>query len=141
MRYIPALPISALRAPMGGSFRAPRSNCQRLPTPMPKRNLHATFRVTEEERKRIRENASAAGLIPSRYMRARALKQAIRAPRSVVERDLLRELSRLGNNLNQLTRLANAGTLPDSASLKARLADIRKLIARLAAAVIKLNQR
>ncbi|AMJ64000.1 hypothetical protein AXW84_00095 (plasmid) [Hymenobacter sp. PAMC 26628] len=67
------------------------------------------FRATPEEVKKMEAKASQAGLSFSEYCRRVALDKQI------VERvpvELRRQLGGAGNNLNQLTKLANAGKLP-----------------------------
>ena len=67
-------------------------------------------RVTEAEETELRERAQAARLSMGAYLRRRALGQWVR---SAVERRLgaeeLRELNRIGVNLNQMARAMNSG--------------------------------
>ena len=85
-------------------------------------------KVTEDERRIIRAKAKAAGETVSNYLRRLALGHNLRAPRSVADQNLVLQLARLGNNLNQLTRLAHLGQLPDSKSLEHRLEDLRRIL-------------
>lgn len=67
------------------------------------------FRASTDEVKKIEEKAKLAGLNFSEYCRRATLDKP------VVERvpiELRRQLGGAGNNLNQLTKLANAGKLP-----------------------------
>ncbi|WP_324680159.1 plasmid mobilization protein [Hymenobacter sp. GOD-10R] len=66
------------------------------------------FRATSDEVKRINGKAAKAGLNFSEYCRKSALDKEVV---EVIPPDLRRQISAAGNNLNQLTRLANAGKL------------------------------
>ena len=67
------------------------------------------FRVTEEEAALIREKALSSYRIPSMYLRDCALeKEIVVFPHGD---EIAEELRRIGNNLNQLTRAANAGII------------------------------
>ena len=75
-----------------------------------RRTLTVGVRVTEAEAEELRERAQAAHLSMGAYLRRRALGQRVR---SAVERRLgaseLRELNRIGVNLNQMARAMNSG--------------------------------
>ena len=67
------------------------------------------FRVTEEEEALIREKALSSYRLPSMYLRDCALgKEIVVFPYGD---EIAEELRRIGNNLNQLTRAANAGII------------------------------
>jgi hypothetical protein len=66
------------------------------------------FRATADDVKEIERKAAKAGLSFSEYCRRAALNKQIV---EIVPPDLRRQISAAGNNLNQLTRLANAGKL------------------------------
>ncbi|HEV7672637.1 MAG TPA: plasmid mobilization relaxosome protein MobC [Thermoanaerobaculia bacterium] len=82
--------------------------------------------ATREERLAIRAKAEAAEVTESRYMLTVALARRLVQPRSQVDLETLLELSRIGNNLNQLTHLAHANRLP--ARLKDPLAELKALL-------------
>ena len=65
------------------------------------------FRVTEEEEALIRKKALSSYRLPSMYLRDCALEKEIVVYPGGDE--IAEELRRIGNNLNQLTRAANAG--------------------------------
>ena len=70
---------------------------------------HINMRIAATDKCAIEAKAKMAGLSVADYMRRAALGKTI------VERvplDLRRELGAVGNNLNQLARLANSGKLP-----------------------------
>ncbi len=77
-------------------------------------DLH--FRVTPDEKERIRERAERAGLSVSDYLRRQALSKKV----TVVSSDLFMEyhemcgdFGRFGNNLNQVARHLNSGGSQD----------------------------
>ena len=69
-------------------------------------------RVTEAEAEELQERAQAARLSMGAYLRRRGLGQRVRI---VAERRMgaaeLRELNRIGVNLNQMARAMNAGAV------------------------------
>ena len=72
-----------------------------------KKELRITFRVSEEEYRRLSSKAEKAGMPVGSYVRAAALRHRI----TVVDglRDCTAELKAIGRNLNQLVTLANMG--------------------------------
>ena len=75
------------------------------------RNQSIPFRVTEKELKEIDRKAAKARLNRTEYLIACALGKEI----TLVEdlKPLLTEMRRIGNNLNQLTKLANLGKISE----------------------------
>ena len=90
-------------------------------------------RVTEAEETELRERAQSARLSMGAYLRRRALGQRVR---SAVERRLgvaeLRELNRIGVNLNQMARAMNAGAVAGPGT-RAAVERVGELVARLLA--------
>ena len=90
-------------------------------------------RVTEAEAAELRERAQAARLSMGAYLRRRALGQRVRM---VAERRLgaaeLRELNRIGVNLNQMARAMNSGAAAP-AETRAAVERVGELVARLLA--------
>lgn len=66
-------------------------------------------RVTDAEKNYCIEQADLAGLDETEYVRRRVLGHKIILPPSKADAVLLMELNRIGVNLNQLTKQANAG--------------------------------
>ena len=66
-------------------------------------------RVTAAELAHVEEQARAAGLDVSEYVRRRALGGRIAARRAATDDRALDELNRIGVNLNQLAHAANMG--------------------------------
>ena len=68
------------------------------------------FRVTLNEQMQLESFAKNYGLNVVEYVRRRALqKQLPKFVMSGLERDLLIELSRIGNNINQMSKRVNQG--------------------------------
>ena len=68
------------------------------------------LRVTLNEQVQLEEIAKANGLNLVEYIRRRALQKQL--PKFTIpglQRDLLIELSRIGNNINQMSKKANQG--------------------------------
>lgn len=76
---------------------------------MRKRNIPIPIRVTEKELQIIERKAHKAKLDRTNYLIAAALGKKI----TIVEgiNDMLPELKRIGNNLNQLSILAHTGRI------------------------------
>ncbi len=87
-----------------------------------RRDERLRFRVTIVERLLIEECAKRAGMSVSEFLRDAALKpprthakktgSTCICGKSGADRQLLNELIRHGNNLNQMTRAANRGRMP-----------------------------
>ena len=76
---------------------------------MRKRNISIPIRVTEKELSVIDRKAAKARLTRTEYLITCALGKEI----TLIEdlKPILADLRRIGNNLNQLTRLANMGKI------------------------------
>ena len=90
-------------------------------------------RLTEAEAEVLRERAQAARLSVGSYLRRRALGQRVRV---AAERRLgaaeLRELNRIGVNLNQMARAMNSGSAAPAETREA-VERVSELVARLLA--------
>ena len=84
--------------PAGGERSAVRKN---------QYNLH--IRLDEDERAALEKGLQASGLPLSAYLRKLILGESIQAAPSEELRRLRTEIHQIGNNINQLTRKANAG--------------------------------
>lgn len=109
-----------------GTVRRAKSNTrQRTET------LYA--RLTPDEKAAFLERADSAGMTAAAFLRAAALGDAgpraqRRAPADKAALlQLLGELGRIGNNVNQLARTANAGLDLDAAALKEAVAAILEM--------------
>ena len=76
---------------------------------MRKRSISIPIRVTEKELTAIDTKATKAGLNRTDYLVACAMDKRITVIDDLTP--LLAELRRIGNNLNQLTRLAHLGKI------------------------------
>lgn len=82
--------------------------------------------LTVAEKGRVREAARRGGLSISEYVRRRTLGRPVT---SRVDADAERQLRRIGVNLNQLARVANAaGQVERGADLDVLVAEIRRAI-------------
>ena len=90
-------------------------------------------RVTETEAEELQERAQAARLSMGAYLRRRALGQRVRI---ASERRLgameLRELNRIGVNLNQMARAMNSGAAATAGTREA-VERVGELVAKLLA--------
>jgi uncharacterized protein (DUF1778 family) len=93
------------------------------------------IKLTPNERAEFEAAAEATGVPLSTYVRDLALKRAatVGAPRRNPQaKALLRELSAIGNNINQLARHANTrNELPTLLVLKAAMTTLREAMARV----------
>jgi hypothetical protein len=97
------------------------------------RGKHLTIRLTAEERAAIDDAADRAGLTSGSYARQAVMGAPV--PRQVrrppVERRelarLLGELGKIGGNLNQLARAANAGVIVYEGEIDTALGGLREV--------------
>jgi len=82
------------------------------------------FRTTQEDYERIKRRAENVGLNMTAYITTMALDGEIIVVPG--RREAAYELNRIGNNLNQLTRLCHEGTMtcPDLAGMKAEVRSV-----------------
>jgi hypothetical protein len=98
--------------------------------PGPRFTLVKPIRFAPEEWDKIRARAADVRLPPSTYVRQTAL--AYRLSGRINSRAIY-ELGRIGNNLNQLTRVANArGRIDQAKRLSTVLNEITEAMRRLA---------
>jgi len=74
-----------------------------------KRNISLGIWLTQEELEGLKKRMSNTNLNQSAYIRKCILDKNITVIPGI--RDFMIELKRIGNNLNQITRLANEGSL------------------------------
>ena len=92
-----------------------------------------TVRFSPAEREQVEALAERAGLTLGSYVRSRCLEKpttrAVRRPTVQVQalNAMLRELSKQGTNLNQLTKKANAGNMPLLAEIRTTFEANRRL--------------
>ena len=101
----------------------------------PRRNF--TIRLSEKEEEMMKASADANGLKPSEYVRELILHGgAVDITVATDRRDLINQVSRVGNNINQLTRLANEEKKAEDYVL-ASVANYMKEITKLMMEVIR----
>lgn len=92
------------------------------PNPGADRRHPRKIRFTPEEWATIVARAADCGTPPARYVREAALGETPRVRRPRANAELLRLLTRIGNNLNQLTHLAHRhDDLPNATTLQSVL--------------------
>lgn len=94
------------------------------------------LRVSPEEKIHWQAIAASRGVSLSELIRAALSGQRLRSRRAAprIDPDLVRELARIGNNLNQLARAANRRSPVETISLLVRLIEIDRELAVLRAA-------
>ncbi|MBR6674239.1 MAG: plasmid mobilization relaxosome protein MobC [Mailhella sp.] len=70
-----------------------------------RRSAWIKMRVTPDEKRLIESKASAQGQTVTDFLRQRALDYRLRI--SPVEKERIRQLARIGSNMNQIARWAN----------------------------------
>src|ERR1700761_754332 len=80
-----------------------------------RRSVNFTIRLTKSEQKRLEKAAGVCGKTPAELIRAKVFRGKFPQPRIArIELNAYLELKKIGVNINQLTRLANAGKVsPD----------------------------
>ena len=101
-----------------------------------KREITITFRVSAAEKQRLEQRCS--GVVQSDYIRARLFDYSLPHPKLVipeVNRQVIYELKKIANNLNQQTRAINTavsiGSQPLTNEVSGYLETIKELVALL----------
>lgn len=74
---------------------------------MRNRDVQIKLWLNDEEAEVLRQDIKRTGLTQSKYLRALIMKREIRERLPVDYYHMLTEISRIGNNLNQIARIAN----------------------------------
>ena len=102
-----------------------------------KRNITLSFWLTQEELEGLKTRISNTNLNQSTYIRKSILDKNITVIPGI--RDFTIEIKRIGNNLNQITRLANEGSIKilgnDLSDIKE---DLKKVWEQLASTLKKI---
>ena len=102
-----------------------------------KRKKPVTFWISENELSSLKNKISKTSLTRSDYLRKCSLNKNITVIPGI--RDLVIEIKRIGNNLNQITRSVNSGTLTVLGDdLKSIKEDLKTVWDKLAAALKKI---
>ncbi len=101
---------------------------------MAKKDLMVSVRLTSEERKRLDEICAISGLSVSTIFRKWLAEEKIQQKRPEEIHDLYVAINRIGNNINQIARKANAGfaTKNDVIELKFLMSTIEEKIIQVA---------
>ena len=97
------------------------------------RHHRLSFRVTDQERQQIEDDAERAGVTVGAYIRQVLLDAPVprQSKRPPVEKKelarLLGHIGKIGSNINQLARAANANIPVSSLSLQAELDALKQL--------------
>jgi len=87
------------------------------------------LKLTEEDLKKVRERAEKLGLKVTQYARQMVLNGRVKSRFTLEELDLIRKLSGMANNLNQIAKKANqAGFKPAERVLIQLVREITKLL-------------
>ncbi|MCY4399813.1 MAG: MobC family plasmid mobilization relaxosome protein [Gemmatimonadetes bacterium] len=99
-----------------------------------RRTVMVAARVTPAEHATWRNKASAAGVSPSVLLReAMARTRTWTAPAMAVESERIRQIARIGNNLNQLARWVNTHrTAAEAVSVIAHLVSFERALREVA---------
>ena len=90
-----------------------------------KRNCGVLIRFTQEERDKLTEKAKKAGLSREHFCRDILNGAGVKEAPPAEYCELLREVRRIGYNLNQLLKIANARGLMDAPLIRRALEDNR----------------
>lgn len=106
---------------------------QQPPVPTPRRTARLRVWCTPDELEAVRQRARVCRRTVARYVREVVLGSVPRESRAAVNADAIRELARVGTNLNQLARAANSeGNFPLEARILAVLEHVMATVDRLA---------
>ena len=109
--------------------------------PDSRREITITFRVSAAEKQRLEQRCS--GVVQSDYIRARLFDYPLPHPKQVipeVNRQVIYELKKIGNNLNQQTRAINEAVKIGSQPLTSKVSDYLISIKELAALLEQTRQ-
>ena len=93
-----------------------------------KRDLLSRFRVNQAEKAAIKANAIKAGLSVSEFQRKSCLEPIMVVKDNLIDKEAIRQLLAIGNNLNQLTKHAHVHREYDSERLHSLLDRIESLV-------------
>ena len=97
-----------------------------------RRTLRVIIRYHAAEHSAVRERARICGVPLARYLRDVSLGAMPRERRHRATDEAIRHLARIGNNLNQLAREANArDRFPTEARIDAAVDELRRAIVHL----------
>jgi len=87
------------------------------------------LKLTKQDLDKVRERAEKLGLKATQYAREMVLKESVKSRFTLEELDLIRKLSGMANNLNQIAKKANQlGFKPAERVLIGLVVEIKKLL-------------
>ena len=86
---------------------------------------------TPDEFAQLQMAAEASGMTHAAFVRACALGEKPKAKPSRASAELIRHLTYIGNNLNQMTKIAHAGRAPAEDLLEHTLHELLKAVRRI----------
>lgn len=93
--------------------------------------LQINIRVTLDEQVYLEEVSKNYGMTVVEFIRVKSLKKSLpKNPMSTIKRESLVELSRIGNNINQLTKKVNQHN-PNLAGFESELLNLKDLLNEL----------
>ncbi len=121
--FLPAVSPPVGAAPPGDPLEPSATTPKRKPQ---------KIRYHDAEWARVVAHARECGKPPATYVRDVSLGAVPKARRNRTENQLILELGRIGNNLNQLARLAHSrGELPAQEQLEAALGEVLAAVRRI----------
>lgn len=102
------------------------------------RSKQLNFRLSEDEFNKVQKLITQSKLNQSEYIRKSVLDKKIIVVDDIQE--LVKELKRIGNNLNQLTRVANSHGAIGTDELKSIQNELDKVWSETISALKKVNQ-
>jgi Bacterial mobilisation protein (MobC) len=99
------------------------------------------IRFSKEERDSLLSQAKSFGVSLSEFVRRAALKRRLPpAPPPQINRDIYQELSRIGNNLNQVARKIHEGAVSVDLELVGTLTELKGVVKEVGMRVLGANQ-
>ena len=95
------------------------------------RSIRIDVYVTKAELDAIDGAAEACDLTRAAYVRSCCLRTRPQAKPARITADAIRQLTSIGNNLNQLTRQANSGFVVSGAAIQTTLNEVLSAVRRL----------
>ena len=94
------------------------------------------FRISQSEYLIVTNNAETIGLSIAEYIRRKIIGKSLPKKKvSPLDRKLFVELSRVGNNLNQLTRVSNSG-IRDPFRIREQLMELKEILQYLKSNIV-----
>jgi Bacterial mobilisation protein (MobC). len=94
-----------------------------------KLNRSINLKLTEKDFDSIQDKAAKLGMKTTQYAREMVLKGRVKSRFSLEELDLIRKISGIANNLNQIARKANqAGYIMESIEIIGIMSRIKKML-------------